>query len=195
MPAHVCKVAKKYDCKTIWFSTDYVFDGMNGPYDETSVPNPINEYGLSKLKGENTLCLEDPSCLILRTNVVYGQDKNEKNFVYQVLNKKVACVPSDQMSTPTYNKDIAKCCRLLIEKNESGIFHITGNECISREDFTNIIYFNFLIKDSKPEYKQTKEMNQAANRPLKGGLLNTKLKFVFTQIREALEDMNITPTL
>ena len=89
MPAHICKVAKKYNCKTIWFSTDYVFDGLNGPYTEDSIPNPINEYGKAKLKGESALKNIDPTCLILRTNVVYGRDPNRKNFVCQMVDGKV----------------------------------------------------------------------------------------------------------
>lgn len=191
MPLHICKVAKKYSCKTIWFSTDYVFDGENGPYDEKSNPNPINEYGKSKFRGENALSLEDPTCLILRTNVVYGHDENQKNFVYQVLNKNVSCVPSDQLSTPTYNKDIAKVCKQLIEEDKSGIFHVTGDEFVSRKDFTKMIYSSFLVNCEEPAYTETKELNQCAKRPLKGGLVNTKINFNFTKISQAFEDMKV----
>ena len=126
----------KIDCKTTWFSTDYVFDGESGPYTETSEPSPINEYGRAKLRGEIALLGVDSQTLIIRTNVVYGPDPNRKNFVCQILDGKLHTVPDDQYGTPTYNKDIARACELLIDENYAGIVHVTGNEYISRKNLT-----------------------------------------------------------
>mgnify|MGYP001275303001 CR=1 FL=1 len=188
MPAHVCKVAKKYACKTIWFSTDYVFDGSCGPYTEDSVPNPVNEYGRAKLRGEKALRHIDEECLIIRTNVVYGPDPNRKNFGYQLLDEKIDKVPSDQFGTPTYNKDIAQACKILTSSNALGIYHITGSEFLSREELTEKVCNCFGMKNNYT-FVKTYDLKQSAIRPLKAGLVNTKLKtFKPLKIEQALED-------
>ena len=67
--------AKSVDAKLIHISTDYVFDGENGPYDETKIPNPISYYGRTKLASENALLTSGINYAIVRTNVLYGHAK------------------------------------------------------------------------------------------------------------------------
>jgi len=69
----------------VYFSTDYVFDGHAGPYAETDVPHPLGVYGQSKLEGERALLDGAPRTLVVRTSVVYGPERQEKNFVYQLI--------------------------------------------------------------------------------------------------------------
>ena len=67
-------------CKLIHISTDYIFDGKNGSYSETSLPNPINYYGKTKLKSENILIGSGRPYVIFRPSVLYSSDISQNNF-------------------------------------------------------------------------------------------------------------------
>ena len=79
-PLACARAAGKIGAKFVYFSTEYVFDGRSGPYTEESPVNPINVYGRSKADAETALALTHPSALIIRTTVVYGFDRQGKNF-------------------------------------------------------------------------------------------------------------------
>ena len=104
-PAAIAAAARKLGVRTVWYSTDYVFDGGEakgrGPYSEDDAPSPLNVYGSSKLAGEAAVLAADPTALVIRTNVVYGPEGNGKNFVYQLCRKLQAAegmnVPGDQV--------------------------------------------------------------------------------------------------
>ena len=137
-PAVVAAAAAKVGARTVWYSTDYVFDGgykqsaAKGPYSEADPVAPLNVYGSSKLEGERALLAADPTALAIRTNVVYGPEGVGKNFVYQLARKLAAGeamnVPSDQVNTPTYNRDLAAATKMLLESGASGLFNIGGSE-------------------------------------------------------------------
>jgi dTDP-4-dehydrorhamnose reductase len=95
----------------VFYSTEYVFDGTDGPYAEDDPTNPLSAYGRSKLLGEARVLDADPSALVIRTTVVYGPDPNEKNFVAQLRRRlgggEPMRVPADQVSSPTFNLDLA----------------------------------------------------------------------------------------
>ena len=113
-------MAKSVGAKVVFFSTDYVFDGCAGPYDEDAKTSPINVYGQSKLDAEKSVISEDETALVIRSTVVYGPEELGKNFVYQLASKlrtgeKFACL-DDQFSTPTYSRDLAKMVTRLVAK-------------------------------------------------------------------------------
>ena len=118
--------------RIIHISTDYVFDGSKRtPYNEDDETNPINEYGSSKLRGEESLKNSGASYIILRTSWLYG--KNGKNFVNTILKladsqKKIEVV-NDQFGSPTYTKDIAYAISEIIIKDNSKneIYHLTNS--------------------------------------------------------------------
>ena len=95
----------------VYFSTDYVFDGTGGPYGEDDPVGPISAYARSKLAGERAVLETDPTALVVRTTVVYGPEPQGKNFVAQLRGRlgrgERLRVPQDQVSTPTYNVDLA----------------------------------------------------------------------------------------
>jgi len=99
------------NAKLIHFSTDYVFDGEdNSGYSEEDQPNPINEYGRSKLKGENAIMNNLSEYYIIRTSWLFGE--NGKNFVTTMLRlaqeKDSLAVVDDQIGAPTYTNDLVK---------------------------------------------------------------------------------------
>ncbi len=122
--------SKEINARLIHMSTDYVFDGLkHEPYNENDDAIPLNEYGLSKLKGENAIKDSKASYIILRTQWLYG--KNGKNFVNTILKltdtKKLIEVVDDQFGSPTYTKDVAFAIRDLIanDKGNDGVYHLT----------------------------------------------------------------------
>jgi dTDP-4-dehydrorhamnose reductase len=176
----------------VYFSTEYVFDGGEaqghpdvpghtaGPYTETDPTHALSVYGRSKLEGEQRIRDAHPNPLIVRTTVVYGPDRQQKNFLYTLRrllsSGQTMRVPSDQISTPTYNADLAHATVALMQAKASGIFNICGPELLSRYDFA-LLAASILGLDSallKPV--TTAELNQRAPRPLRAGLLIDNLR-------------------
>ena len=81
----ICKLCENIGTKQIFLSSDYVFDGEKGNYSEDDVPNPVNYYGLSKLKAEQ-LILKNPINTIIRTSVIYDWDYRARFFNYVIKN-------------------------------------------------------------------------------------------------------------
>jgi dTDP-4-dehydrorhamnose reductase len=126
---NIAESCREKNIRIIHFSTDYVFDGnSNEPYKEDYPCNPVNVYGASKLAGENYLQNLSDNYIIIRTEWLYG--KNGKNFVRTILDKAQIInkleVVDDQIGAPTYTRDLAHAVDLLIERNITGIFHITN---------------------------------------------------------------------
>jgi len=166
----------------VYFSTEYVFDGRNGPYNETSQVNPISVYGRSKWLGECAILQVHPDALIIRTTVVYGMDPGGKNFLYtlrRVLQEgRTLRVPCDQISTPTYNRDLAAATIRLVESGYTGIIHIAGPEVMSRLHFAVQAASALGFDTNKIAGVPTSLLGQRAERPLSAGLLTDKLREV-----------------
>lgn len=167
------------DAKIIHYSTDYVFDGKNGPYDETAVPNPISFYGRSKLASENALVASGADFAIIRTMVLFGLGVNVKpNFALWMINKLKTKEPinivDDMSGNSTVSDDLAYGSLKLIEKNAKGIYNIAGRDIESRYDFTMKLCDVFGFDKKLVARIKTKELNQPAPRPLKSGLITLK---------------------
>jgi len=176
---YLSEAARVLDSHLIHISTDYIFDGKNGPYTENDTPNPLGYYGRTKLASENTLKISGCKNTILRTNVLYGTAKfSRPDFVKWVVEslreKKEIKIVDDQINNPTFIDDLVQGINKIVEQHKEGIYNIGGNEFLNRYEFTLMIaeYFNldkFLIKKIK-----TEELNQSARRPLKSGLITIK---------------------
>ena len=178
-PRNLARAASQLGIRTVYISTEYVFDGRNGPYDEDALVNPLSVYGASKLQGEEGVLENDPSSLVVRTTVVYGPDLRAKNFAYQVVQHLISHrplrVPSDQISTPTYNRDLAKGIKMLIDDKVSGVVHIAGPERLSRSDLAFLIAEALSLPSEYIQSVVTSELSQKAVRPLSAGLITQRL--------------------
>jgi dTDP-4-dehydrorhamnose reductase len=179
-PMNVARVAAKLGARFVYYSTDYIFDGRDGPYDETAEPNPLSVYGQAKLEAEQALTeLLGEHLLIARTSWVFGPERQGKNFAYQLVRTlrsgKSLTVPIDQISSPSYGPDVAEATVRLVDAGQSGIFHVVGPEVMSRIEFARAIARAFDLDDSLIIGKTTNELGQGAPRPLNGGLLAPKL--------------------
>ena len=177
---YIAEACKDVDCKMIYISTDYVFDGQGERPWEPDDKNykPLNFYGKTKLEGELAVSSILKKYFIVRTAWVFGLNGN--NFVKTMINigknheqVKVVC---DQIGTPTYTKDLA---RLLVDMSESekyGYYHATnGGGYISWYDFCCEIYKQYglntkVIPVTTAEYGQNR-----AVRPFNSRLDKSKL--------------------
>lgn len=143
---NIADACKKVDCKMLYVSTDYVFDGEGEkPWDPDCKDfNPLNVYGHTKLEGEFTVSNVLNKYFIVRTSWVFGL--NGKNFIKTMLDvgKKhdVVRVVNDQIGTPTYTYDLARLLVDMIETEKYGYYHATNEGgYISWCDFAKEIYY------------------------------------------------------
>ncbi len=165
-------LTKVFSGKIVYISTDYIFDGKNGPYDEEAKPNPIGIYGWSKLGGELVIRnRQNPDDLIIRTTVLF--DKYSKNFVTSVIEKLLTgdsvSVPSNLYGSPTYIPHLAKGILNAMEVN--GILNIVGGGIVSRYRFARQIANVLNISRDKV---QQFLIEDCTFRPLLAGLLTNK---------------------
>jgi dTDP-4-dehydrorhamnose reductase len=169
--------------KLVQISTDYVFDGISKlPLSEDSNTNPINEYGSSKLKGEQVCLKNDSNSIIIRTSWLYSSFGNNflKTIIDLMKKNTTVRVVKDQVGSPTYAYDLAKVIIEIIMnyKTESGLFHYSNEGEISWFEFAISIkkLYNLdceIIGVSSDEFK-TK-----AKRPRYSLLDKTKIKKTF----------------
>ena len=142
---NIATICKALDCKMVYISTDYVFDGQGS---EPWLPDcrdykPLNIYGQTKLEGELAVSKTLDKYFIVRIAWVFG--KNGKNFIKTMLNlgRKLTSlrVVSDQIGTPTYTFDLARLLVDMIETEKYGYYHATNEGgYISWYDFTKEIF-------------------------------------------------------
>ncbi len=173
-PAAAARAAAKRGSGFIYYSTEYVFDGVAGPYAEDDPVNPVSVYGRSKLEGEQAVRADNRQAIVIRTTVVYGPEPQGKNFVYQMLRRaqasEVMWVPADQRSSPTYNEDLAAASLALVERSFHGIVHVAGPEIMDRHAFALRVCQVFALDAALLTPVTTAELGQRARRPLNAGL-------------------------
>jgi dTDP-4-dehydrorhamnose reductase len=195
---YIAEAARAIDAHIIHISTDYVFDGKNGPYDENATPDPVGYYGRTKLASENTLKISGTFFTILRTNVLYGIAPNSRpDFVRWVINSlsknENIRIVKDQINNPTFIDDLVQGINKIIEFRKTGVYNIGGKEFLSRYDFTLRIADYFSLNKRLISPITTEELKQPARRPLKSGLLilkaETELGYKPHTITESLTAM------
>jgi len=183
---HVVDAARTLGARLIFFSTDYIFDGVAGPYYEHDAPNPINFYGACKLEAENRIRKGLHDYLIARLTVVYGWERQGKNFAMRLMANlrkgEKMNVPVDQIGTPTYANNIAEAVLDLVQKRQSGVFNIAGPELMDRYSFAKLAAETFGLPKELLIPTTTADLGQTAARPLNAGLKTDKLRSV-SQVR------------
>ena len=138
---NLVEICNKLNCKLIFISTDYVFDGeKNSPYLPNDKTNPINEYGKSKDLAEKEIINNCKKYQIIRTSWLYG--KNGKNFVQTMLNlkdKKEIKVIENQIGCPTWTVELSRGIEKLLSR-ENGIYQIVSNGQTSWFEFAKKIF-------------------------------------------------------
>ena len=162
----IAKECNRRNIKLVQVSTDYVFDGKVGRYNEESLPNPINYYGLSKLIGDNFAQMSEDS-IIVRTSGVFGYSNNYPKFVYNALVNNQPIKAIEGLYSPIHAANLAHSIFELINIGYKGIINIAG-ERISRYDLALKISDYFNIKGNIEEVSAVK--NMVAKRPYDSSL-------------------------
>ncbi len=176
-------------------STDFVFDGENGPYREDDAVNPLSVYAQSKVDAEHFLV--DGSFLnwsIVRTMIIYGPGKNlsRSNLIEWALEALPKQQPmrlvNDQFRAPTWAADLAWGCIRICELEQKGIFHLSGPETIAINEIVNRIANYCGYSTEQVVEISSATLNQAAKRPPKTGFILDKAKNVLNYNPKRLEE-------
>lgn len=164
----------------VFISSDYVFSGENGPYQEEDKTHPINEYGKQKLECEKIIQQELAEFLIIRVATVYGFKNGSRNPLQRLKDKeenkiKVIRYVEDQWTTPTYVEDIPKGIEILIHTNSRGVWHISSGQFLSRYELAKRLVKKYNI-GIEVEKAKTYELSDIARRPIYSGLKIDKMK-------------------
>ncbi len=180
---NLARICAELDCVLVHISSDYVFGGeKREPYREDDTPNPLSVYGTSKLAGEcfaRNLCRKH---FIVRTSGLFGlagSSGKGGNFVEAMIRlareSKPIRVVNDQITTPTYTKDLAHRIKQLLLTDAYGLYHITNNGHCSWYDFAKKI---FELLGLKPYLGPTLTQHYGlrARRPIYSVLAHDKLR-------------------
>ncbi len=177
-PGNLAKAAAKQKAILVHFGSDYVFDGLkeNGLYLETDPVNPLNEYGKSKLSGEQLVAQECERHLILRLSWVFGAGK--QNFIYKLAawakNNEYLKIACDEFSVPTYANTVVDFTLKALEQGVTGHYHLTNSGFCSRYEWAKLILSELGIrKFIRPMTMDT--FNLPAKRPKFSAMSNNKL--------------------
>jgi dTDP-4-dehydrorhamnose reductase len=155
----------------IHLSTDFIFDGENGPYAEDDEPNPLSYYGESKLLAEKIV--EECTCpwTIIRTVLVIGitEGMSRSNIVLWAKGalekgQKINVV-DDQFRTPTLAEDLADGCMLVAKQKATGIFNVSGKDFMSIYELVQHVAHHFKLPTHLIQKSSSDSLNQAAKRP------------------------------
>lgn len=193
---NIAEACQKVNAKLLCISTDYVFDGEKGLYNEIDKPNPVNYYGLTKLESEKQVSTYSKNYVILRTSVLYGWHPLKSNYVTWVINKleqqKGIAIVEDHYNTPTLADNLAKTVIETIEKDLQGVYHAAGTERINRYEFAKKIAKTFgLNSDLIKPVKMSQVTTWTAKRPRDSSLDTRKIqKQLKTKPLNIIEGLN-----
>lgn len=177
---NLIKVAQACGAKLVYLSTDYVFDGVDGPYTEDAPVNPLSVYAKHKLEAEKLALQSISNALVLRVTNIYGDEIRGKNFVSRIIdqceqNQKLTLkLPYDQYATPTNAWDIARAMYVLLKDDKQGIYHICSTDFMNRIELALRVLHYFPNAEYDLIPMSTEELKQPAKRPLIGGFLKNK---------------------
>jgi dTDP-4-dehydrorhamnose reductase len=169
------EAAKIFKPFFVFVSTDFVFDGVAGPYSETDTVNPVNYYGSSKVAGEKEVLQSGLDAAVVRTCLVYGHthDGSRSNIISWVKSNleqgKYIKVVNDQLRTPTLVQDLARGIFFIAQKRITGIFHISGNEILTPYNMAMATAAYYGLDISLIEKVTANTFTQPAQRPAKTG--------------------------
>ena len=179
-PRDLAIVAKEIGADYITYSTDFVFDGKKkAPYTEENIPNPLSVYGKSKYEGEKEVFKVKPDSFVVRTSWLFGIANN--NFNKQVINwsksKDELSIVDDQISSPTYSKDLAYYIWELIKTKKYGLYHLSNDGEASKYNQGKYV-LDKIDWQGKLNRAKTKDFNLKAKRAEYTKLDSSKLEKV-----------------
>lgn len=179
------KASLMTESKLLFFSTDNIYNGKNGPYHEEHLPEPVNYYGKTKLGCENHCISNNIPYLSVRLPEYYGSNNSiGSNIFYRLINKQHTKLAVNLFTSPVFVDDIALAVMKMLNKDKFGFYNLAGADYISEYDYGIKIaeYLGLDIRLIEP-YSYEPDKN-TAKKLIRGGLVNLKsetdlnLKFV-----------------
>jgi len=177
----LAKQCRSLDAHLVQVSSDFVFNGKRGPYDEQARPDPVNYYGRTKLAGENTLREFDfLDWTIVRTVLLYGtaKDLRRSNIVLWIIEQlsqgEEIHVVTDQRRTPTYVPDLADGIVRVVDREKTGIYHVSGREMVTIHELAQTVAEVFDFDTSLIDPVPSDYFDDAVERPPKTGFIILK---------------------
>lgn len=160
-PKNLARIARQRGIPLVTYSTDFVFDGTKGaPYRETDPPNPLSVYGKAKYQGEQEALQAYDRVLVIRTSWVFGLGNNNfnKSVLRWVAGSDELRIVADQISAPTYSRDLAEYSWYLIRAGATGLYHLSNQGQASKYEqaaylLRRIGWRGRLIKARTAEFK------------------------------------------
>jgi len=174
------QICEEHNIQLVHLSTDFIFDGENGPYDELAAPNPLSYYGETKLKAEEVIKNSSAKWAILRTIIVYGivSDMSRSNIVLWAKGALEKGNPlnivNDQWRMPTLAEDLADICLLAIEHDAQGVYNASGKDMMSISELVARVADFWKLDKSLINEVSAETLNQTAKRPKKTGFILDK---------------------
>ena len=175
-------------------STDFVFDGLAGPYTEEDQPNPLSVYARSKVEAENIAqTTQDLHFSIVRTIIVYGEGEklSRSNLILwaknALQNGEPLQVVDDQFRAPTWADDLAWACLRICELNQNGIFHISGPETLSIYEIVLRLARFYNLSAEHISKVSSEQLQQPAKRPPRTGFKLDKASHILGYEPSTLE--------
>lgn len=185
---NIVDAAKELGAHVVHISTDFIFDGQDGPYNEEGIPNPVSYYGETKLQAEHIVQTVD-SWSILRTVLVIGiaEDLSRSNIVLWAKGALEKAQPirvvDDQFRTPTLAEDLAQGALLAATQRAQGIFNISGPDFMSIYELVESVAEHFGLSMATVTRVDSSTLNQPAVRPPRTGF----------NISKAVENLGYRP--
>ncbi len=185
--ANVARACAEAGARLVHISTEYVFDGENGPYSEEDIPNPISHYGLTKLESEKAARENCADLAIVRTTVLFGHAPNVRpSFVAWLASKlskgERVRIVDDQVGSPTLADNLAQMLLALLDSGRQGQYNTVGDTVIDRHAFAVLAARVFGLDPSLIDRIKTKDLDQPAPRPLRAGLIMDRFKRDFATV-------------
>jgi dTDP-4-dehydrorhamnose reductase len=177
-PQLLAQLTADYGIQFVTFSSDLVFDGDKGtPYTEQDATNPLNVYGLTKVKAETFVLAANPNSLVIRTSAFFGP-WDDYNFAHTVrrslITEETIHVAKDALISPTYVPDLVHAALDLLVDEEKGIWHLASNGELTWADFANEVADRFGLNRKYINPINTEEFSYPAKRPLYSVLTSSR---------------------
>ena len=178
--ASLATLCQEFNIQLVHLSTDFIFDGADGPYTEDATPNPLSFYGQSKWKAEQTIVAAGCTYAILRTIIVYGvaAAMSRSNIVLWAKNAlekgETISVVNDQWRMPTLAEDLAAACLAAVQKEAQGVFNVSGKDLMNMVELVQQVADFWHLDKTLIQPINSASLNQAAKRPPKTGFVLAK---------------------
>lgn len=187
---NLIEAAEEHNSRFCYLSTDFVFDGTAGPYEEKDKTNPVNFYGETKELAEQFVMSSELNWSIVRTVLLFGKAEPSKrsNFIYWVKEnleaKKTIRVVNDQIRTPTFIHDLVNGIDLILTRGARGIYHLAGNDVLTPYKMAVAVANHLQLDATLIHPVDASSFTQIGKRPLITGF----------KIDKAINDLGYQPT-